>query len=150
MLVLGMGFLSQREAQSRAAKMSLFQLQARALAEAGLEDARAKLSKRHSFPPLAGMQQRNFQYSETLSDTAGNPVGVYLVEVDMSFADGPTWILKITSRGIHGTFDDPLAEYVLHAEMDVSEFDRVPIARSIYNPNPDRFKTLYTKVGKPQ
>jgi Tfp pilus assembly protein PilX len=149
LLVLGMGFLSQRVAQNRAANLELRGLQARALAEAGLEDARIKLAKRHSFPPLDDLQQTDFRYTETLDDAFGQPAGSYQVRLDTTFADGPNWIARVTSRGWVGPSESPEAENVLFAEIDISEWTRATINRSVYTPNPDRFRVIYLQEGEP-
>jgi hypothetical protein len=147
LLVMGMGFLSQRVGQNRAANKELRETQARALAEAGLEDVRIKLAKRNGFPPIDGRQQTNFLYVESLRDASGQSLGTYQVDIDATFASGPTWLMRITSRGFVGTPQSPEAEVVLFAEIDVSEWDRAGIVRSIYLVNPDRFRIIYLKEG---
>ena len=149
LLILSMGFLSQRIAQNRAANLGLRSIQARAMAEAGLEDARIKLAKRQSFPPLDDQQQADFAYSETLNNASGLPVGSYRVWLDTSYASGPHWLMRVTSRGWVGASANPEAEVVLFAEIDLSEWERATIGRSVYTPNANRFRTIFLQEGKP-
>lgn len=145
-LVMGIGFLSQRAAQNRASKAAQARFQARALAEAGLEDAAIKLAKRSNFPPLADETQRVFRYTERLSDGAGVEVGTYIVAVDMTRAGEPYFIVRLTSTGRVGPAEEPLAELTLSGELDVSSLIRETAIRRP-EPNPNRYRFLYLAEG---
>ncbi len=91
---------------------------ARFLAEAGLEDARIKLEKDGTFPPLADPAQTLFTYSESLTDIAGTTeLGRYSVTVDIS-RRAQNGIIAIRSEG--SLSQSPSYRRVLYAELDLS------------------------------
>lgn len=126
LLVMGMGFLGKRSSQYRGSRLSAPALQAQALAEAGLEDARVKLLKDQDFPPEGADDQTVFSYTERLTDLSGNPVGLYTVTVQTRDRDLPVGIIDIQSAGT--VLDEngrPVAHRVLAAELDVAPTDRL-------------------------
>ena len=53
LLIVGLGFLGQREGQYQAAQEQVYFVRAKALADAGLQDALGKLAKDIEFPPIS-------------------------------------------------------------------------------------------------
>lgn len=129
LLVLGVGFLGKRAAQSAAANSEGLSAAARALAEAGLEDARVKLDKDMFFPPPADEDQKFFSYGEKMTDVAGTTVGFYFVDLDLQFATAPdppdpshSSVIRVTSIGSVGEDPNaPRAMVTLRMEVDVDE-----------------------------
>ncbi len=117
LLVLGMGFLTQQRHLHGAARRSHSAVLARALAEAGLEDARAKLEKDLDFPPSADPSQKVFSYSEQMTKLDGSSFGRYTVTIDHTKVE-QNGVIVLTSVGSLGG-DDP-TQRVLYAELDVS------------------------------
>lgn len=142
LLVAGMGFLGQRAAQNRAANGAILHAQARALAEAGLEDAVQKLGKDSQFPPLRAESQTVFTYAEGFSDIHGDPLGQYVVSIDVTHRQTPYFIVKLTSSGHLGSPVQATAQLV--AELDVAAQ-----IRGTGNANPNFFRLLYVQGGQP-
>ena len=118
-LVLGMGLLSSRVSQVRAARFSMQASQAQLLAESGLADARLKLDKRLGFPPK-NMDEDEviFTYTEDFFAPDGVRVGSYHVIVDRTWEKDPYRLIRVTSEGFLGPPDAPLARRKIIAEMD--------------------------------
>ena len=132
LVVTGMGFLSAQSRNYRAAVQSSSGHQARSIAVAGIEDAHIKLLKDPEFPPPGDEGQYLFTYQEELRDVGGGPVvGHYAVTVDTTYAEGPYYVIVVTSRG------EELSKgihYTVRAEFDVAPFDREDPLES--NPDP--------------
>lgn len=144
LLIASLGFLGQRAAQNRAAVALILKVQARALAESGIEDALQKLSKDGRFPPLFADKQTCFTYLETVTNASGAVVGDYTVSVDTTHLQAPYCILKLTSTGRLGPKPNtPQAEMQLTAEVDLS-----PFVRGTNTANPRFFRVLYERAGK--
>lgn len=94
LLVLGGAMLSHQVGYRRAAVRDRQQLQARLLAEAGLEDMRLKWQLDPSFPP-GGADVERYSYSEQLGED-----GRFEVEIDLRFQGPPTRLLRVASRGV--------------------------------------------------
>ena len=135
LLVGGMAYLCQRQSEARWSQNALNAMQARTLAEAGLEDARLKLGKLHSFPPFAD-EQKQFEYSEDIVDFNGRVAGTYTVKIDsrLTAESGPYRVLKVESLGRLGPRSRPLAQRLIYAELDLS-----PVIRGTNTPNPKFF-----------
>ena len=134
LLLLGFGLLGSQAARFRGTPRAAESAQARALAMAGLEDARAKLENDVSFPPApAGEGQDVFSYSERM-DLPGT-LGSYTVILDRSHEGPPYQVLHITAIGSLGRPDLPTAQHTLKAELDLS-----PVVRGTSNPNPRFFR----------
>jgi hypothetical protein len=144
LLLIGMGFLGQREGQYRAAQEQIYFLQARVLADAGLEDALGKLAKDIEFPPIRSRDQGVFSYQEFMRDSNGDVVGSFRVSIDANYRDRPYSILRIHSVGNLGPEDDPLARV-----KRVLEIDMASTARAFNNgtPNPNLFNINFTKTN---
>lgn len=128
LFALGTGLLSKQSAQYEAALRLTRMAGARALAQAGLEDALAKLRRDPEFPPLTSEDQQEFAYTEELSD-GGNPLGSYHVRIQRALHLKPWRILRITSQGRVGN-----ARYNLRGELDISPKLRTDYV-STNNPN---------------
>jgi type II secretory pathway pseudopilin PulG len=119
LLILGMAFLTQQSLLYRASSQAQLSVAARAIAEAGLEDARGKLEKDLDFPPDADPDQKIFTYTEVLTDiTDTREIGQYAVTVDFTNRT-KNGIISITSVGTLA--GDTNARRILYAELDVSD-----------------------------
>jgi type II secretory pathway pseudopilin PulG len=142
-LVMGIGFLSQRQGQQESVQSARFRLQAREIARAGLEDAYTKLAKRRDFPPVAGLVgEESFSYTEPVTDFSDTRIGEYTVNVSLEFSPAPYQLARITSVGRLGASAAPIAQVILHAEVDVA-INRRAVGAPV--PNPDRFRILYLR-----
>lgn len=139
MFILALGVLTvQSRAYAQAHALQLSE-QARALAEAGLEDALLKLERDPLFPPLMTPDQVEFTYHETLIRSDGTPAGSYRVTLDTSRQDAPYYLLRILARGRIGPDSAPLAERVLSLDIDLSAEDRTNPSQ----PNPRLWTVLH-------
>ena len=120
LLLIGMGMLGSESSRYAAMRHAATSSQARQMALAGLEDARAKLELDASFPPDPGPGQTTFSYSERL-DLDSNTSGTYSVTIDRVQAGTPAAVLVVTSVGSIGPISKPIAQYKLRAEMDLSQ-----------------------------
>lgn len=128
LLLVGMGLLGSQASRYEAAIQSTYISQARQLALAGLEDARAKLELDIDFPPRQGPGQFIFSYSETLVDDptpSKTKLGTYSVAVDMTYATdliNPATTtgkyIIVTSVGTVGPTIHPISQYRFRAEID--------------------------------
>jgi hypothetical protein len=139
LLVLGMGLLSERTSQYRAALQASQGAVAEALAEAGLEDARVKLEKDADFPPRGAEDQVLYSYSETVANLSGQSVGTYVIVIDQRWRRPPWQIVRVTSIGTVGTADNPLARASATIEIDVAPFLR---SGPPDQPNPDYYRII--------
>lgn len=118
LLILGMAFLTQQSLFYRASSEAQLSVAARAIAEAGLEDARGKLEKDLDFPPEADPDQKIFTYSEVLTDiTDSREIGQYAVTVDFTNKE-KNGIIAVTSVGTLTGKNN--ARRILYIELDVS------------------------------
>ncbi len=117
LLILGMAFLTQQTHLRGAARLAQSSVAARAIAEAGLEDARGKLEKDVDFPPPSDPTQQIFTFSEILTDHDNDPVGQYTVTIDHSKTERNK-VITVTSVG--SLADDPRIQRTLYGEIDIS------------------------------
>jgi hypothetical protein len=122
----GLGFAGQSKAQYRAAMQAGRAVEAMAVAEAGLEDALAKIRRDWDFPPRSADDQLVFSYQDTLTNSRGDVVGSYQVDIDRRAMVTPHRVLVVRSRGRLGPALEPSAERTLEIELDMDE------ARSSY------------------
>ncbi len=122
LVVAGMAYLGSRVAQYRGAAKGLEAAQARALARAGIEDARVKLEKDYRFPPQSAYDQPVFTYSEDVRD-GGTVIGSYTVSIDEMHRSSPFFVLRITSVGVVGNRTSPSAQATIRADLDTSTAD---------------------------
>jgi hypothetical protein len=101
LVVMGFGFLESRVSQYQSTGKAVLTAQTRALAMAGIEDARTKLNLDISFPPPQGVNQNLFTYTEVVTDPVHATVqGSYTVTVDSTNAIlPPYYLLSVTSIG---------------------------------------------------
>lgn len=126
----GMILLGQRAAQYRAAALASKTAVARALAQAGLEDARVKLEKDLNFPPPGDQDQTVFTYDEPVTDFDGSVVGFYFVTVDSRHriptqppAPYEPSVVTVTAMGRAGADPkEPEAVYSLSMEVEVDDY----------------------------
>ncbi len=107
LLVLGAIFLASRASDYSAAKANAQAVQARALAWAGLEDARLKFLYDYNFPPKAAEDQPEYEVVEAVTDPEGEVVGYYCVTIRQDTADDPVNLLVVESTGILGSLEKP-------------------------------------------
>jgi hypothetical protein len=135
---MGMYFVAAKRLQYERGVLSAQFAIAGAIAESGLEDARIKLEKDPSFPPVSA-DQPTYSYSEDVFDLDGATLlGSYTVSIDTTFNVAPYRIIKISSIGLAGPSDEPLAKKKIHAEFDMAQKrpDTAP------TPNPNYFKFI--------
>lgn len=129
----------RRSRQYEAANNQVAGVQALALAEAGLEDARVKLNKDADFPPFGSEDQLVFSYVEPVYDLDGTtPLGSYEVIMDMRWREPPVQIMRITSIGTYGQTTKPLALSTVTVELDIAQNLRSDFTK----PNPNYFKFI--------
>jgi len=133
LVMMGQGLLARRVAQYRWAESTLLGYQALALAESGLEDARAKLGKDPLFPPPNSDEQVLFSYWEDLGEA-----GSYRVEIDRSYVGEPYQVLVVRATGYVGSPVEPLAVRTVRAELDVNPRHR----SAVMTPNPDFYRFI--------
>lgn len=138
MLVVVLGMMGSRGPHQEATASLRHHLQALSLAEAGLENARAKLAKDVKFPPVPSPEQPYFSCSEAVYDIDNTVVGVFQVHIDQELEQAPYFVYRITSVGTLGDLARPLAQTRLYEEVDNCPFDRLDPAV----PNPRRYQVL--------
>ena len=119
--VAGLGFAGQSKAQYQAALQAGRAAEAMSLAEAGLEDAVVKLRRDWDFPPRSADDQLVFSYEDTLSNSAGNIIGTYQVQIDRTAMVSDHKVLVVRSKGRLGPSAEPLAERTLEIEFDMDQ-----------------------------
>lgn len=138
LLVIVLGMLGARGPMQEVAAGTRQHAQARALAEAGLEDVRVKLGKDLKFPPVPTPEQPVFSYGEAVYDVDDTMVGTFQVKIDQSLDQAPYFVLRVTSTGVLGTAERPLAQVTL-----VRRLDSAPYLRSDETQvNPRRYQVL--------
>jgi len=138
LLVLGIYLLDLKVIQYRTAVLEGDYFLARGVAEAGLEDARAKLNRDLLFPPPIGGQQ-TFTYQDPVIDPdTGETIGAYVVTIELAKVNPPDLLIGITSLGLVGDPENPRARRELKAGLDISEKDRTNPAQN----NPNYFKLV--------
>jgi hypothetical protein len=121
LFTMGIAFLGSRSGLYQSSYRATLASQARALARAGLEDARAKLDKDAQFPPPGANQQNTYNYDEDVIDlVSGVYLGSYRVTLDNTANVTPYNVLKITSAGFAGPRSAPLASHIYTAYLDTS------------------------------
>ena len=138
LLLVVLGMLGARGPHQEAAASHRQHLQALSLAQAGLEDFRAKLAKDIRFPPPPSPSQPSFSYSEGVYDVDDQWVGSFQVRVDLSLNQAPYSVFRVTSTGVLGSADRPRATARLRQEIDNSLQDRSDPTQ----PNPKRHQVL--------
>lgn len=127
LFIMGMGFLGQHTSGRLASRRAVLAAQARELARAGLESARARLNCDIHFPPQ-GETGQSYRYSEAVGEQ-----GFYEVALDRDLMAPPYEILRVQSLGWVGSRQLPEAYHRLSAEIDLAVRDRLQPAN--LNPN---------------
>jgi hypothetical protein len=104
--------------------------QAKAFAQAGLEDFRVKLERDFNFPPRSDVEQTIFEYREQIA-----PEGGFQVRSDVSLRRDPWQLVLVRSRGYFGSVESPTLIVALEGEFDVS-----PVVRGSTTLNPQAFQ----------
>lgn len=132
----GLGFMGAQSRNYQASIRGIAVEQARALAQAGIEDARVKLTKDLEFPPVGDEGQQLFSYQETLTGLNDGPeIGTFNVTIDSRYAGEPYYIVVVKSVG-HDRSSDTYSTIV--AEFDLCPFDR----SDPNNPNPRPYRVM--------
>jgi len=138
LLVLGIYLLDMKVIQYRTAVLEGDYFLARGIAEAGLEDARAKLNRDVSFPPTIG-GRTIFSYQDPVTEPdTGEIIGAYVVTIDLAKAYPPDLMVGISSLGLVGDPENPRARRELKAMLDIAEKNRVDSNLT----NPDFYKLV--------
>lgn len=135
LLVLGVGLSSQAGRRNEGSRRLQDEVAARAVAEAGIEDAREKLLKDPNFLPAETLPA--LSYSESLTDLAGQPFGRYTVTLDLSLRGEPHRLLRVQSVGDVGVEGGSRVRRTLLVEIDLS-----PRLRDDSAVNPDYLRII--------
>lgn len=150
LLIVSMAFLGQRNPYYQAALAQQQAAQAHTLAEAALDDFRAKLGKDLNFPPPTSPNRPEFSYSYDLTLPNGQPCS-YRVKCIHSFQGAPFWVLRVWCTGLVGTRERPLAERTLYAEIDTSPVEPRAVVQADTVPNNnERYRILFIREGESQ
>lgn len=126
LVTMGLGFLSSRVGQYQSTLQVALATQARMLARSGIEDARTKLNRDRLFPPSAGDLQYIFSYTEDYVDGQNQRVGAYRVSVDTSKAFDPEYVIALTSTGLVGPAQAPIARHTYRVLVDIDNVTPSP------------------------
>lgn len=118
--LLAIGLLSRQPWLRQASNSVLLESQARALALAGLDDARSKLIRDYQFPQRRDLEQRYLVYREPILDLDGNLVGSFRISIDHLYAGYPYLCYRLSSWGLWGEEARPRATYRIDAVFDLS------------------------------
>ncbi|MFN8610024.1 MAG: hypothetical protein U0931_20955 [Vulcanimicrobiota bacterium] len=144
-LILGLGFLESRSSQYQVAQGLISGLQAQALAEAGIADARAKLGRDWDFPPLGRRQQPEYTYGEEVAGSDGKLAGSFQVTVSRKWLQPPYSLIKLVSVGMARSRPDekPLALHRIEAVVDMSwQVRGQPASLTVDPTNPGYFRLM--------
>jgi hypothetical protein len=115
-MVLCIGLLTRQPMRNLAAVQSLYQVQARQIALAGIEQARQRLAS--DFNTTVS----NTSFSDSVTSVGGSTaLGSYLVTLDGTWSITPFYVVNVESEGFYGDPVRPLSRYVLRATLDVRE-----------------------------
>lgn len=112
-MVLVIGLLTKQPLRNLGAMQTLYQIQARQVAVAGIEEARLRLAG--DINQSISNTTLSFEVCEAGTTT---PLGSYLVVLDASWAVAPFRVLRVESEGFFGPSVKPLARYVIRATLD--------------------------------
>ena len=137
LFVLCLAILGRQTHSYSAARQSLLQAQARALAVAGVENLRVKLNKDYEWRRLG--QVGAVSYVEEVRDPQGGTrVGAYRVTLNQVWSQPDFEVLKIESEGLLGDLEKPEARLVISALMDIRPEPRSGAGSE----NPDLFRFI--------
>lgn len=122
--VIGGAFLYSQSVLYGGAAQVNGQLQARSVAEIGIEDARCKMQRDIDFPPAGSQEQTEYAYAETYLDPiTQQSVGSYSVVIDQTHANSPYYVVVVRSTGSVAAGELNIIKTIV-AELDVSPTDR--------------------------
>ena len=137
LLVLCLAVLGRQPYNYSSARQTLKLAQARALAQAGMEEVRVKLNKDLSWRRLGEVGA--LTYLEEMRDPiSGERVGAYRVTVNQEWSQPDFEILRLESEGMVGELERPEARLVISSLLDLRESARDGTG----DPNPDFFRWL--------
>ena len=132
LFVAGIAFLGLKANQYRSASSAQLAVQAKALAEAGLEDFRLKLNRDSQFPPQADDSGLYSYHDEIV--VSGKVQGGYTILLDTNYAGDPFNLLIVTCTGeVGASSQTSLARRVFRVEVDIAPFLRSD--SNVPNPN---------------
>ncbi|MBT9587617.1 hypothetical protein IV102_30020 [bacterium] len=99
LLTMGIGFLSTISSRYQSTAQAVLDVQAQALARAGLEEVRLKMNLDAQFPPRGALGQEIFRYSEPVLNPTGNVVGHYDISIDSSYLGTGCEVIILTASG---------------------------------------------------
>ncbi|MFA5504440.1 MAG: hypothetical protein WC314_15345 [Vulcanimicrobiota bacterium] len=137
LLVLGLSFLGKRAAQYQRVGGALEAAQSRVLAQAGIQDALAKIERDISFPQIS-IDQEFMSYTEEVLK-GSTRLGTYTVTIDGRYRLAPYFILIVTSVGESGSdAQSATTRRAFRAEIDISVNEREDHALDgdLDDPNP--------------
>jgi hypothetical protein len=113
-MVLCVGMLSRQPMRNLGAMQTHYQVQARQMALAGMEEIRVRLAgDRHQSTVANATMAREVPEA---GSTEG--IGSYVVTLDTTWNKQPYGVLRIESEGFYGPATRPKARYVLRATLD--------------------------------
>ena len=116
-MVLCVGMLSRQPMRNLGALQTHYQVQARQMALAGMEEIRLRLAGDVHQSTVA-----NTTLSRGLPEAGGSEaVGSYVVTLDTSWVKKPYYVLRIESEGFFGSATRPRARYVLRCTLNGRE-----------------------------
>jgi hypothetical protein len=122
--IIALGLLGIRRGNYAASKAIVNSIQARSLAQSGMNDIWAKLSNDPYFPTGIGDEQTQFAYREEVVDSTGREVGSYTVRIDRRYRQTHQVVL-LESTGVAGGLDANSSTFTIYAELStkVGEFE---------------------------
>lgn len=137
MLVVSLGMLLRQPLSYHRAGRRVESLQARGLAEAGLEHMRVQLM--NDWRTWRQGQPEPMSFTEHVRDpVTGEVVGAYRVTLDRRWEKEIYRLLRVESEGLTGSLVQPRARFVIEAVLDLSETDRAGGVAQ----NPDYFRFI--------
>jgi hypothetical protein len=137
MLVVSLGMLLRQPLSYHRAGRRVESLQARALAEAGLEHLRVQLM--NDWRTWRQLDPEPMSLTELVHDPVTREVvGAYRVTLDRRWEKEIYKLVRVESEGFSGSLSQPRARFVLQAVLDLSETDRAGGTAQ----NPDYFRFI--------
>lgn len=118
-LIMVLGYMSRAPLQRLAAFQTVYQIQARQIALAGMEEARIRIVGDIHLVPSTTTLQRDVK-----DPNSGAIIGSYLVTLDYSWSHAPWQVVQLESEGFLGPSLAPTARYVLRASIDLDPNNR--------------------------
>lgn len=137
LLVVSLGMLLHQPLSYHRAGRRVESLQARALAEAGLEHVRVQLM--NDWRSWRQAEPEPISFTEHVRDpVTGEVIGAYRVTLDRRWEKEIYKLLRVESEGLTGPLSQPRARFVIQAVLDLNETDRAGGTAA----NPDYFRFI--------